>query len=382
MLEKGALTGVKVLDLSRLLPGPYCSMILADHGAEVIAVESRRFQADEMFFKEISRNKRHISLNLKTQEGKTIFMGLARTADVILEGFRPGVVKSLGVDYETVKAINPGIIYCSISGYGQNGPMWDRVGHDVNYLSTSGVLDLIGEKGRPPAIPGVQFADIAGGSMNAVIGILLALYARDRSGKGQYIDISMTDGMIGYLTLPSFFSQLTGQPYERSETRFSHRYACYNTYETADHRYLAIGAVENRFWQNLCEHLGVPEYTELQYDEERRQEIIAFMRRTFSEKTLDEWEEEFLEVEVCHSKIQGFEEVLQDPLFLEREMIVPLLQPDGTLTKALGIPVKLSETPGSLRTLPVDFGENTREVLEELGYTKTEIGEFFVRGIV
>ena len=382
MLEKGALTGVKVLDLSRLLPGPYCSMILADHGAEVIAVESRRFQADEMFFKEISRNKRHISLNLKTQEGKTIFMGLARTADVILEGFRPGVVKSLGVDYETVKAINPGIIYCSISGYGQNGPMWDRVGHDVNYLSTSGVLDLIGEKGRPPAIPGVQFADIAGGSMNAVIGILLALYARDRSGKGQYIDISMTDGMIGYLTLPSFFSQLTGQPYERSETRFSHRYACYNTYETADHRYLAIGAVENRFWQNLCEHLGVPEYTELQYDEERRQEIIAFMRRTFSEKTLDEWEEEFLEVEVCHSKIQGFEEVLQDPLFLEREMIVPLLQPDGTLTKALGIPVKLSETPGSLRTLPVDFGENTREVLEELGYTKTEIDDFFVRGIV
>jgi crotonobetainyl-CoA:carnitine CoA-transferase CaiB-like acyl-CoA transferase len=382
MLEKGALTGVKVLDLSRLLPGPYCSMILADHGAEVIAVESRRFQADDMFFKEISRNKRHISLNLKSQEGKTIFMGLARKADVILEGFRPGVVKSLGVDYETVKAINPGIIYCSISGYGQNGPMWDRVGHDVNYLSTSGILDLIGEKGRPPAIPGVQFADIAGGSMNAVIGILLALYARDKSGKGQYIDISMTDGMIGYLTLPSFFSKLTGQPYERSETRFSHRYACYNTYETADHRYLAIGAVENRFWQNLCEHLGVPEFTDLQYDEERRQEIISSMRRIFSEKTLDEWEEEFLEVEVCHSKIQGFEEVLRDPLFLEREMIVPLLQPDGTLTKALGIPVKLSETPGSLRTLPVDFGENTREVLEELGYTKSEIDDFFVRGIV
>ena len=382
MLEKGALTGVKVLDLSRLLPGPYCSMILADHGAEVIAVESRRFQADDMYFKEISRNKRHISLNLKSQEGKTIFMGLARKADVILEGFRPGVVKSLGVDYETVKAINPGIIYCSISGYGQNGPMSDRVGHDVNYLSTSGILDLIGEKGRPPAIPGVQFADIAGGSMNAVIGILLALYARDKSGKGQYIDISMTDGMIGYLTLPSFFSQLTGQPYERSETRFSHRYACYNTYETADHRYLAIGAVEKRFWQNLCEQLGVPEFTDLQYDEERRQEIIASLRRIFSAKTLDEWEEEFLEVEVCHSKIQGFEEVLRDPLFLEREMIVPLLQPDGTLTKALGIPVKLSETPGSLRTLPVDFGENTREVLEELGYTESEIDDLFVREIV
>jgi crotonobetainyl-CoA:carnitine CoA-transferase CaiB-like acyl-CoA transferase len=296
MLEKGALTGVKVLDLSRLLPGPYCSMILADHGADVIAVEGKKFQADEMFFKEISRNKRHISLNLKTQEGKAIFMSLAKKADIILEGFRPGVVKTLGVDYETIKTINPGIIYCSITGYGQNGPMWDRAGHDVNYLSISGVLDLIGEKGHPPAIPGVQFADIAGGSMNAVIGILLALFAREKSGKGQYIDISMTDGMIGYLTLPSFFRQLTGERYERSESRFSHRYACYNTYETADRQYLAIGAVEKRFWQNLCEHLGVPEYVDLQYDEERRQEIITLMRRIFGEKTLAEWEEEFLEV--------------------------------------------------------------------------------------
>ena len=382
MLSQGALTGIRVLDLSRLLPGPYCSMILADHGADVIAVEGKKFQSDGMFFKEISRNKRHVSLNLKTQEGKAIFLALAKKADVILEGFRPGVVKTLGVDYETVKAVNPGVIYCSITGYGQTGPMWDRVGHDVNYLSISGVLDLIGEKGHPPSIPGVQFADIAGGSMNAVIGILLALFAREKTGKGQYIDISMTDGMIGYLTLPSFFTKLTGQRYERSETKLSHRFACYNTYETSDHRYIAIGAVEERFWRNLCEHLGVPEYTGLQYDEQRRQEIIAFMRKTFAEKSLEEWEEEFLEIEVCHSRIQGYEEVLGDPLFLEREMIVPVLQRDGTLSKALGIPVKLSETPGSLRTPPVDFGEHTREVLGELGYTDSEIDEFLARGIV
>jgi len=382
MLSQGALTGIRVLDLSRLLPGPYCSMILADHGAEVIAVEGKKFQSDEMFFKEISRNKRHVSLNLKTQEGKAIFLALAKKADVILEGFRPGVVKTLGVDYETVKAVNPGVIYCSITGYGQTGPMWDRVGHDVNYLSISGILDLIGEKGHPPSIPGVQFADIAGGSMNAAIGILLALFAREKTGKGQYIDISMTDGMIGYLTLPSFFTKLTGQRYERSETKLSHRFACYNTYETADHRYLAIGAVEERFWRNLCEHLGVPEYTSLQYDEQRRQEIIAFMRKTFAGKSLEEWEEEFLEVEVCHSRIQGYEEVLRDPLFLEREMIVPVLQRDGTLSKALGIPVKLSDTPGSLRTPPVDFGEQTREVLVELGYTNGEIDDFIERGVV
>lgn len=357
-------------------------MILADHGAEVIAVEGKKFQSDGMFFKEISRNKRHVSLNLKTQEGKAIFLALAKKADVILEGFRPGVVKTLGVDYETVKAVNPGVIYCAITGYGQTGPMWDRVGHDVNYLSISGVLDLIGEKGHPPSIPGVQFADIAGGSMNAVIGILLALFAREKTGKGQYIDISMTDGMIGYLTLPSFFTKLTGQRYERSETKLSHRFACYNTYETSDHRYIAIGAVEERFWRNLCEHLGVPEFTDLQYDEGRRQEIIAYMRKTFAEKSLEEWEEEFLEIEVCHSRIQGYEEVLGDPLFLEREMIVPVLQRDGTLSKALGIPVKLSATPGSLRTPPVDFGEHTREVLGELGYTDGEIDDFMARGIV
>ncbi|MBB5346400.1 CoA transferase [Desulfoprunum benzoelyticum] len=382
MLTKGALTGIRVLDLSRLLPGPYCSMILADHGADVIAVEGKKFQSDGMFFKEISRNKRHVSLNLKTREGKAIFLALASKTDVILEGFRPGVVKTLGVDYETVKAVNPGVIYCSITGYGQTGPMWDRVGHDVNYLSISGVLDLIGEKGHPPSIPGVQFADIAGGSMNAVIGILLALFAREKNGKGQYIDISMTDGMIGYLTLPSFFTKLTGQRYERSETKLSHRFACYNTYETSDHKYIAIGAVEERFWRNLCEHLGVPEYTSLQYDEDRRQELIAFMRKTFAEKSLEEWEEEFLEVEVCHSRIQGYEEVLRDPLFLEREMIVPVLQRDGTLSKSLGIPVKMSETPGSLRTPPVDFGEHTREVLGELGYTDGEIDDFMTRGIV
>ncbi len=382
MLSQGALTGIRVLDLSRLLPGPYCSMILADHGAEVIAVEGKKFQSDGMFFKEISRNKRHVSLNLKTREGKAIFLALASKTDVILEGFRPGVVKTLGVDYETVKAVNPGVVYCSITGYGQTGPMWDRVGHDVNYLSISGVLDLIGEKGRPPSIPGVQFADIAGGSMNAVIGILLALFAREKTGEGQYIDISMTDGMIGYLTLPSFFTKLTGQRYERSETKLSHRFACYNTYETSDHKYLAIGAVEERFWRNLCEHLGVPEYTGLQYDEGRRQEIIAFMRKTFAGKSLEEWEEEFLEVEVCHSRIQGYEEVLRDPLFLEREMIVPVLQRDGTLSKALGIPVKLSETPGSLRTPPVDFGEHTREILLELGYTDGEIDDFLARGVI
>ncbi len=179
MTNYGALSDITVIDLSRLLPGPYCSMILADHGARVIAIEDRRFLADGLFMDIVNRNKKHMTLNLKTAEGKQIFFKLIEKADIVLEGFRPGVVNRLGVDYESVKKFNPRIIYCSISGFGQTGPYRDRVGHDVNYLSIGGVLDLIGETDRPPAIPGIQIADIAGGGMNAAIGIMLALFARE-----------------------------------------------------------------------------------------------------------------------------------------------------------------------------------------------------------
>jgi len=205
MTTNGALSGITVLDLTRLLPGPYCSMILADHGARVIAVEDKRFMADGLFMNTIYRNKEHVSLNLKTDKGKEIFFKLAQKADIVTEGFRPGVTERLGVDYESVKKVNPEIIYCSITGYGQTGPYRDRVGHDANYLSIAGVLDLIGEQNQPPSIPGVQLADIAGGGMNAAIGILLALHSREKTGKGQYIDISMTDSMVGFLPIVSAF---------------------------------------------------------------------------------------------------------------------------------------------------------------------------------
>ena len=373
MFKPGALTGVTVIDLSRLLPGPYCSMILADHGARVIAIEDKRFLADGLFLNIINRNKEHMTLNLKTAEGKEIFFRLAREADVVLEGFRPGVVDRLGVDYESVRKINPRIVYCSISGYGQNGPYRDRVGHDVNYLSFAGVLNLIGEADRPPSIPGVQIADIAGGGMNAAIGILLALFAREKSGRGQYIDISMTDGMVGFLPAALFFGQLTGRDPQRSNAILSHRYACYNTYETADGQYLSIGAVENRFWKKLCEVLAVPEYAALQYDDRRRREILDFMRTTFKNKTLDEWETVLGELDICWGRVQSLTEVLNDPLFIQREMVVEIEGRDGSKSKTLGIPVKLSETPGTVRTPPVDFGASTAAILGEMGYTPEEI---------
>jgi len=379
--NNGALDGITVIDLSRLLPGPFCSMILADHGARVIAIEDKRFLADDLFITTVNRNKEHMSLNLKTPQGREIFSRLVHKADVILEGFRPGVVDRLGVDYDTVKKINPKIIYCSITGYGQTGPCRSRVGHDVNFLGYSGVLDLIGEPERPPSIPDVQFADLAGGGMNAVIGILLALLARERTAKGQYIDISMTDGMASLLPLTLFLRQRMQQEPKRGDTLLSHRYAFYNTYETADGRHISIGAVENRFWKILCEHLGVPEYAPLQYDENRRLEILDFMRTAFKQKTLAEWKTRLADLDVCWSPIHNLSEVLQDTLFREREMVVDIEEKDGQLTTILGIPVKLSGTPGSIRTPSVGFGESTASILRELGYTKGQIQAFADKGV-
>jgi len=212
--------------------------------------------------------------------------------------------------------------------------------------------------------------------MNAAIGILLALFAREKTGKGQYIDISMTDGMVAFLPIALYFQQLTGDDPRRADAMLSHRYACYNTYETADGRFLSIGAVENRFWKRLCDHLGVAEYATLQYDDSRREEILNFVRSTFKSKTLDEWDAELAHLEICWGKVQTFSEVLDDPLFREREMILELHGKTGEKQSAIGVPVKLSETPGSVRSEAVDFGKSTASILKELGYSEKDIRRF------
>ena len=382
MTQQGALHGIRVVDLSRMLPGPYCSMILADHGAEVIAVEDRKFQDDGLFFNDLNRNKRHMSLNLKTPEGLEIFFKLARQADIIIEGFRPGVVQRLGVDYAAIRQCNPGIIYCSISGYGQTGPLRDRVGHDVNYISNAGILDLIGEKGGRPIIPGVQIADIAGGTMNAAVGILLALFAREKTGKGQYIDISMTDGVLGLLALPSFLAQSRGRQQQASDGLLSHRYACYNTYETADGRYISIGALEARFWGRLCMQLNRPQYIVLQYDENQRHKIIEDFRNIFRMKSMADWDAELAEIEICFAVVKNFEDIVTDPHFRQRDMVHSYSGENGEIRHGFGIPVKLSETPGTLRTTPGKFGEHTQEIVAELGYSAKQIASFLANGVL
>ncbi|MDR0477508.1 MAG: CoA transferase [Desulfobulbaceae bacterium] len=377
----GVLQGIRVLDISRLLPGPYCSMMLADHGAEVIAAEDRKFLADDMFYPDLYRNKRHMSLNLKSAAGREIFLTLAAKSDVVLEGFRPGVTKRLGVDYDAVSKINPGIIYCSITGYGQTGPYRDRSGHDVNFLSASGVLDLIGAPEEPPSIPGVQIADIAG-AMNAAMGIVLALLERGQSGQGQYLDISMTDCLLGFMTLPAILRQEKGLEMRRSEHLLSHRYACYSTYATADGRSLSLAALEPRFWNNLCQGLGLTEYMPLQFDEGRRLEIIARFREIFLTKNLSAWDTILTELDVCYAPVTTLTDVFASPLFAARDMLCRHQHADGQENVAFASPIKLSRTPAPPYRQPVSFGANTREILGELGYGDKEIDQLFADGVV
>jgi crotonobetainyl-CoA:carnitine CoA-transferase CaiB-like acyl-CoA transferase len=377
----GALEGIKVLDLSRLLPGPYCSMILADHGADVLRIEARRFAGDPLPLHTLYRNKRHMSLNLKTDTGREIFQKLARGADVVLEGFRPGVAARLGVDYETLHALNPRLVYCSISGYGQTGPRRDMVGHDVNYLAYSGLLGLMGPPNVPPLIPGTQVADVLGG-FNAVVGILLALLARGHTGEGQFVDIGMADGVMAVLPVPASFFWLTGQPPAPADWLLAHHYAFYNTYKTADGQYIALGALESHFWQTLCETLGKPEYAGLQYDEERREEIIAFLRETFGKKTRDEWLAELHDLDICIAPVLDLPEAFADEQTQARQMVTRITHPTHGEMPMLGVPVKLSSTPGAVRTPPAEFGEHTWEVLQELGYSDTEIEQMKARGVV
>jgi crotonobetainyl-CoA:carnitine CoA-transferase CaiB-like acyl-CoA transferase len=378
-----ALEGIKFLDLSRLFPGPYCSMILADLGADVLRIEDRRFAGEGPGMPTVMRNKRHMTLNLKHPQGKDIFYRLAREGDVILEGFRPGVTARLGIDYESIKRINTKIIYCSVTGYGQDGPYRNMVGHDVNYLSFGGVLGLNGEAGGDPVIPPIQVADMAAGGMNAALGIMGALIARQRTGRGQYIDISMLDGIVAMLPFPVSLLWGLGQNPRRGDTLLSGRYPCYSVYETREGGFISIGALEPRFWEALCRKLGREDFIPSQYDEgEKKEEIFSFLRATFKTKTREEWMEELKDVDVCLGKVLSLEETLRDPQVVSRRMVTDFADPRKGKMRLLSSPLKLSDTPPDIRTAPADFGEHTEEVLGELGFNADQIEELKKSGAV
>jgi crotonobetainyl-CoA:carnitine CoA-transferase CaiB-like acyl-CoA transferase len=376
-----ALDQLKVLDLSRQLPGPFCSTLLGDLGADVLTIANPTDPFGIGIFY-LARNKRSMTLNLKSEEGRGIFLQLAKSADIVLEGYRPGVPRRLGIDYETLRALNPRLIYCSISGYGQDGPYVNRVGHDVNYLGYAGVLNYVGNDGEAPVIPGVQIADIGGGALMAAVGILAAVIARERSGRGQFVDIAMLDGAASWNAYHALLYILSGRMPQRGREQLTGRYPCYAVYETADSRHLTVGAFEPHFWATLCRHFGREDFIEWQWDEgAKREEMFAFLRERFRSKPLSAWNAELGDLDVCYGPVNSLEEVFADPQLRHRGMIVDLEGPAGP-TRVLGTPIKLSETPGGVRTAPPTFGEHTGATLAELGYGKAQIEELRRRGVV
>jgi crotonobetainyl-CoA:carnitine CoA-transferase CaiB-like acyl-CoA transferase len=367
-----------LLDLSRQLPGPFCSMLLADLGMDVVAVCSPTDPMG-MGIPLLGRNKRSLTLNLKAPEGREIFQRLAREADVVLEGSRPGAAARLGVDYETLGKLNPRLVYCSISGYGQDGPYRDRVGHDVNYLGFAGVIGLTGTSGGAPSIPAVQIADIGGGTLMAAVGILSALWAREETGRGQFVDIAMMDGSLAWQVVNVMRWLAEKQEPERGETMLTGHHPCYAIYETKDGRHVTVGALEPHFWRTLCERLGFPELVEKQFDEgAEREEMFRRVRARFRERTMAEWVAELADLDICFGPVAKLSEAMRDPQALHRGMVVE--GPDGRTT--LGNPIKLTATPPTLRTPTPTLGQHTDEVLASLGYSAGDVAALRARGVV
>jgi len=377
-----ALSRFKMLDLSRQLPGPYCSMLLADLGMDVLTVYSPTDPLG-MGIPLLQRNKRNLSLNLKAPEGRAIFHKLARAADVVLEGGRPGGAAKLGVDYETLRTLNERIVYCSISGYGQDGPYRDRVGHDLNYLGYAGVLNFVGTEGGPPVIPGVQIADIAGGALMAAVGILTAVIAREQTGKGQLVDIGMMDGAFAWQVINLFNLLVQGTDPRWGETLLTGRHPCYALYETKDGRWLTIGALEPHFWRNLCQQLGMPEAASQQFCEgDEREALFARVRAKFRDKTLAEWVAQLGDLDICAGPVATLSEAVEDPQVRHRQMVVEMTDGHGNRRRTLGNPLKLSATPPTIRTPNPDLGQHTDEVLRGLGYGPGDIDALRARGVV
>jgi len=388
-----ALEGLRVLDLTRMLPGPYASMILADLGARVLKVEDtakgdptrwspRHLTRTGSTFRILNRGKQSISVNLKSAEGAEIFRRLVRDADVVLEGFRPGVMQRLRFDYESLRSIEPRLIYCSVSGYGQSGPMRERGGHDVNYLALAGVLGLQTDEHGSPVLSGIQVADL-GGALFAVIGILAALAARERTGAGQHVDVAMMDVGIALLPVPA--SRLfAGQNVPLgARLPLSGGLACYNVYATADGRHLSVGALEEKFWERFCKAIGREDFVGRHMASEEIQNLMMHeIRQVVKTRTLAEWLEVFSGIDACVEPVLGLEEVSQNPQVRHRGMIMAVNHPRDGQTHQLNLPFKLSVTPPAIGNTAPLLGEHTREVLASLGYSSDQIQQLVASGIV
>ena len=383
------LEGTRVLDLSRLAPGPFCTMLLGDLGADVIVIEAPpealhgALSTDQAIdpnsleraraYNALGRNKRSIVLNLRQEAARDVFYRLARTADVVLEGFRPGVVKRLGVDYETLREVNPRLVYCSLSGFGQDGPYASAVGHDINYIALTGMLDMIGWAGEPPGIPLNVIADYAAGGLHAAYAILAALLARDKTGRGQYLDIAMSDGVMYLLAAALSQHFAGGGTMHRGEGMLNGGVPYYNVYETKDGGWVSVGCLEPHFFANLCRALDCDDLIPFQHDPSHQAEVFNRFRESFLTKTRDEWTALLKGVDVCVAPVQSLAEAAADVHNRYRGMVVEVEHPALGKVLQVGVATKLSDTPGRVRHTAPRPGQHTDEVLSQLGVSAPEI---------
>lgn len=384
----GSLDDLKILDFSTLLPGPYATLMLADMGAEVLKISSASrpdivldyppfigdtgVSASQAW---LGRNKKTMFLNLKTGEGKAVVKELVKEYDIVLEQFRPGVMEKLGLGYGDLKAVNPKLIYCSLTGYGQTGPLRDAAGHDINYMSRSGIISQAGRRESGPSLMNFQIADIAVGSMNSVIGILAAVNYRKNTGKGQYIDVAMMDGCVPFNSLDGAGFLVSGKEPKREGERLNGG-CIYDFYETKDGEYLSVGSLEPQFWSRFCTAIGREDLIEGTVYPPNIDEVKAEIRGILKTKTRDEWVEVFSHYDACVQPVLNLKEaLLEDEQVKEREMVVDVKLPlhEDVSVKQLATAVKLSECPCEYKFAGYPTGYHTKEVIEQLGMDYAEL---------
>ncbi len=387
------LEGITILDLTRLLPGPYGTMLLADLGAEVIKIEepevgdyAREFSpsvgGEGAAFQAVNRNKKSVALNLKVEAGKAVFRRLAAEADAVVEQFRPGVMDRLGLGWEALKAVNSRLVYCALTGFGQDGPYRNRVGHDINYIAIGGLLALTGTEGGSPVLPGVQVADLSGG-VTAALGILAALLARERTGEGRVVDVAMLDTVVSWLGLQAALLGATGKSPQRGQWFLGGGLPGYQVYETKDGRHITLGALEGKFWRNLCSALGRDDLIPFaEPDEAKRREIQAELGRLFRAKTRDEWCAQLADSEVCFAPVNDLAEAFADPQVIHRGMAAEVPLPDGTIMTLPGTPLHLSSGTRTRHEPPPSLGEHTVAILGRVGYSGEEIAALQSAGAI